>query len=260
MKKIRFTHAADRKTKKMSSKSFISAETGSGRTGLSLAAPQRKAFTLAEVLITLVIIGVIGALTVPSLIQNTRKQEYVSALQKAYSTLSQASNMIISEEGSPKCSDGGWACSAEDIYSMYKKYLINAKECGKDSGCMYTGMYKRLNGNNFFELDADSSIQKLVFADGMQAYFQFWSEDCSYNDESGEKDVCGGINVDINGAKSPNQFGRDIFTFMIKENGLLPRGCSNPSYDSCNPNGDNIFAYTGYGCACKVLTEKAMNY
>ena len=47
-----------------------------------------RGFTLAEVLITLVIIGVIASMTIPTLMNKTNKQEYVSRLKKAYSTLS----------------------------------------------------------------------------------------------------------------------------------------------------------------------------
>ena len=59
---------------------------------------QKKiAFTLAEVLITLVIVGVIAALTIPSMINKTNNQETVSRLKKAYSTLAQATQRIIFE-------------------------------------------------------------------------------------------------------------------------------------------------------------------
>ena len=87
----------------------------------------KSAFTLAEVLITLVIIGVIAALTVPTLIQNTQKQEYVTALKKAYSTLSQATQQIIAENGSPAAADGGWAADYDKIYDLYSRHLNLAK-------------------------------------------------------------------------------------------------------------------------------------
>ena len=54
-----------------------------------------RAFTLAEVLIALVIIGIIAALTVPTLMHKVEKQGYVSGLKKAYSILNNATNMII---------------------------------------------------------------------------------------------------------------------------------------------------------------------
>ena len=58
-----------------------------------------KAFTLAEVLITLVIIGVIVAITVPSLMNNTNAQEYRSALKKAISAVNQALELHYALEG-----------------------------------------------------------------------------------------------------------------------------------------------------------------
>ena len=82
-----------------------------------------KGFTLAEVLITLVIIGVIAAMTIPTLINKTNNQEYVSRLKKAYSVLSAATNQLIFEDGTPKASIGGWAVNAESVHNMYKKKL-----------------------------------------------------------------------------------------------------------------------------------------
>ena len=70
-----------------------------------------KGFTLAEVLITLVIIGVIASMTIPTLMNNTNKQEYVSRLKKTYSTLAQATNRIIADAGNPRADIGGWATS-----------------------------------------------------------------------------------------------------------------------------------------------------
>ena len=50
----------------------------------------KNGFTLAEVLITLVIVGVVAAMTISTLVNNTKKQEYVAGLKKAKSVLSQA--------------------------------------------------------------------------------------------------------------------------------------------------------------------------
>ena len=217
----------------------------------------KKGFTLAEILITLVIIGVIGALTVPALIQNTQKQEYVSALKKAYSTLSQAAQMIITEEGSPQCSTGGWACSSESIYNMFRKYLNNVKECGSSGGCfeqLQNSGYKWLKGGgstNTWNLSVND-YRTLITADGSQILFTHKSDDCSLID-TGSNGMCARITVDINGAKGPNIIGRDVFYFVLKENGVFPQGCDYGDY--CT----GADAY-GHSCACKVITEGAMNY
>ena len=59
----------------------------------------KNGFTLAEVLITLVIIGVIAALTIPALMNKTNEQETVVAVKKAYSVLGQAYQRVIAENG-----------------------------------------------------------------------------------------------------------------------------------------------------------------
>lgn len=60
---------------------------------------KKCAFTLAEVLITLGIIGVVAAMTIPTLIANIRSQQYRSRLKKAVSTLSQAAKMSQAQYG-----------------------------------------------------------------------------------------------------------------------------------------------------------------
>ena len=220
-----------------------------------------KAFTLAEVLITLVIIGVIGALTVPALIQNTQKQEYVSALKKAYSTLSNAAQQIIAEEGTPKCNDGGWACSNPDVYNEFKKRLNIVKDCAGSGQCFGSKYY---NFDKTYYINDDitwrasyGDYRSFVLADGISVSFGGLDKSCSadnnfYNSYS--YGVCAFIAVDVNGAKAPNIKGRDAFAFVLKENGLFPAGCdsSGTSPSRC-PGNDHT-------CACKVLTEGAMNY
>src|SRR5574344_534598 len=62
--------------------------------------PRKKsAFTLAEVLITLGIIGVVAALTLPSLIENHNKKVWVTALQKNYSVIEQGFQKMMADDG-----------------------------------------------------------------------------------------------------------------------------------------------------------------
>ena len=187
-------------------------------------------------------------MTIPTLINKTEKQEYVSRLKKAYSTLSQATNRIIAEEGMPRGDIGGWATSTEAVFNMYKKYLSNAKVCGIDTNGCFEGSYKRYGGSTF---NYDSGRYTLVLADGSEISLgNDFRADCS-NRFAGSENVCQGILIDVNGAKKPNFIGKDAFTFVLKENGLVPAGCD---YDDCNQ------ITVSLGCACKVLREGAINY
>ena len=65
----------------------------------SIRQQKKKGFTLAEALVTLVIIGVIAALTIPAILVNTEQHEYKSALKKALSALNQVIELNIALEG-----------------------------------------------------------------------------------------------------------------------------------------------------------------
>ena len=207
-------------------------------------------FTLAEVLITLVIIGVIAAITIPTLMNKTNKQEYVVKLKKAYSTLSQATNRIIAENGTPKESLGGWLTSHEALYNMYAKYLSNAKRCDVGQTCFSYITYKNQDGtNSSYKFMKYEDTGELVLADGTFVQFNAGT-DCAIGKRADEfKTVSAHLHVDVNGAKGPNMWGVDAFRFYLNENGLFPTGCW---YNSTNCDGQN--------CTCTVLREGAMNY
>src|SRR5574344_1670122 len=63
------------------------------------------AFTLAEVLIVLGIIGIVAALTIPTLMANVQKQQYVTALKKFYSTQTEGYARMLAEENVEKLED-----------------------------------------------------------------------------------------------------------------------------------------------------------
>ena len=110
---------------------------------------RKCAFTLAEVLITLAIIGVVAALTIPSVVSKNREQQSIVGVKKAYSVLSQAFNLAKNEYGDPT----NWDLIAMDsaqcninFRSKFLPYLNTMKICeGSNSGCM-SKTYKDLNG------------------------------------------------------------------------------------------------------------------
>lgn len=84
----------------------------------------KRAFTLAEVLITLGIIGVVAAMTIPTLIANTRGAQYRSRLKKAISTISQAARMSQSQYDfdysgiDSQCGTNAEKENPEDVHSI----------------------------------------------------------------------------------------------------------------------------------------------
>ena len=123
-------------------------------------------------------------MTIPTLINKTNKQEYVSRLKKTYSTLAQATGKIVAEEGNPRADIGGWTTDIDAVYSLYKKHLQISKDCGADSGCFPNGSYKHLKNSYTKNYNTYSTGRKFVLADGASVFFSVCNNSCNINDNA----------------------------------------------------------------------------
>lgn len=202
---------------------------------------RKGAFTLAEVLITLGIIGVVAALTLPSLIQKYQDQVLENQLKKMYSTLSQGIQKAMADDGVSNFSDTELfqACKSPEQNSdacaqMVKKYF-NVAAVKTTRREYYDSViqtkYEYIDGhitNKFLGYSRDKSKRSMhplggyvdgltyVLADGSEFMFrtyQGWDEAKIY--------------VDTNGEKGPNTGGLDVFALYMHGDG---RCTSDSSY------------------------------
>jgi len=221
-----------------------------------------KAFTLAEVLITLGIIGVVAAITMPVLIQNQRDKENVSRLKKAYSILSQAALYAQNEYGDFET----WNIidnnqnSTREIFSYFEPYLKIVRKCDNKPGCWakttksLTGQTAQWSGNEYMGLN----YINFTLPDGMNVSYDHC--DIKYTFFGLPADIMHSFiifYVDVNGDKGPNTFGKDVFGFALDKKGLIPFGVGNDSQNCSRTINNNT---SGYGCTHKVLQEGAINY
>lgn len=221
----------------------------------------KDAFTLSEVLLVLAVIGVVAALTIPTLIQKVGDDQMVSTLKKVYSTLSQAHYRIVGEYGGDFVTSnafGGNGDAASDVQALnaFEKYFNIVKNCGSGTGCLPNTMAKRLDGSvyyNNFDSELNGLSSKAILADGAILRVDDKTGNCSNDGGDGPLDgtVCGSVHIDVNGMKSPNTYGRDIFVFHVTRDGIYPRGIYNDGYECTS---------LGEGCAARVLTEGKINY
>lgn len=172
------------------------------------------AFTLAEVLITLGIIGVVAALTLPSVITNYQKKQTVEQLKKAYSTFSQALVSSQQENGSSSEWDTTLLNSSyEDNLSYFEKYwkpyLKIIKVCKTMSECGY-----KINGFHYIDgsgivYGQYDNVPGFIYGDGAYAYIRPYSTSLNLLPEL--QMLC----IDLNGAKGPNAIGKDVFFLRI---------------------------------------------
>lgn len=184
-------------------------------------------FTLAEVLITLAIIGVVAVLTIPDLIQKYQVRQTVSALKEFNSVMDQAAKMVIADKGSPRywyTNEGTGSKKANDIMlNNFRPYLRINKICfSGEQGCFPDIMYKKLDGKDAQNWNRFYSIAKFRLTNGMNVFFYSYGNEPLEN--ISKSTAWGAISVDINGDKNPNIMGRDMFSFVFTENGVVPSG------------------------------------
>jgi len=215
----------------------------------------KSGFTLAEVLITIVIIGVIAAMTIPTLINNTKKQEFVAGLKKANSTLQQA---LLNMSRNNDATAGDYSfLNDKDFIDEFAKVVSVTKICD-GSACFpnYTS-YKRMDNGSF---SGFSQTKSAVLADGQIITYLSWAnitpncDSVGISQEDGDN-AFGRVFIDVNGNKPPNVMGRDVFYFvLVNGKGFVPAGSESTA--RCSSNSGN----SGSACTAKVLREGAMNY
>ena len=207
---------------------------------------KKKGFTLAEILITIVVIGVVSAITVPSIMQTTEKQEFVAGLKKANSVLHQGLSAIARENGYP-LGDYSFLIEEKDFMDEFAKVTSVAKVLNNE---IKLKEYSWLNGES-----GETAIinpKAIITTDGQEFIYSNSFGNYGISEEDFAHQLLG-IGVDVNGERKPNRVGYDIFFFyLINGKGIVPTGAK--SFDECNRQN------SGVTCTSKVLKEGRISY
>lgn len=220
---------------------------------------KHSAFTLAETLITLGIIGVIAAITLPILTNNINSIIYKNQLKSAYRIIQDGFERMSEEQGE-KITPRLYG-RQNDFYPVYKKYFHKIVDCGygnpnqnlcmsradahgREEGGHNDLVYKSFNGNI---IDTDNFDDgQFILPNGMLVMIQSFGTVF--------------ISVDINGKKKgPNRLGQDVFTFQVTDSGkLVPMGAVGTIYvnSAVYCSSTSVSNLNGIGCTYKALTEK----
>lgn len=223
----------------------------------------KKGFTLAEVLITLTIVGVIASMTIPSLFfENANKNTYTKKFKKAYISLCQSIMRYSTDNG---CIGNLKKCDlfkqdGEFIVEDLLPYFNVAKNCGTtNSDCMELS-YAKLNASGNTGLSGGGSF---MTTDGIAFQINDGASDNDCTGIAGYHDSCISLYVDINGKSAPNQIGRDVFSLKVLNSGkVFPDGADgymSPTWNWDRVGGSRNCLTTeesvGWGCAARIVEK-----
>jgi len=167
---------------------------------------KRFGFTLAELLIVLGIIGVIAALTMPTLLSNTQGAQYKAAYKKALSVLSQAVvlNVALDDYNFADTVSTGTATDTQSLYTLFRNRMNVVKTTTGTTG--YS-----INTNGQTGTFNSGSNYVLFFNDGIVFSFPVSAVGCTIDPTiatgagaANQPSACRGF-IDINGQKAPNK-------------------------------------------------------
>lgn len=227
---------------------------------------RQLAFTLAEVLITLGIIGIVAALTIPALVKKYQHHVLYNSLLKHYAIMQTALEKMQADTGITPNSKNYDIQTFKNQYIKHFKVLldcglgstdvtdkVNAKEycvteqnLTEEGGRRYTKHYQTYNKKKQIDNSLLNNGQ-FVLTDGSLILIENWNIGTLY------------ISVDVNGIKNrPNIWGQDLFTFQLMANGkLVPMGMDGTKYPPethCSLTSTNT--ENGVACTHRALTDK----
>ena len=218
---------------------------------------KKFAFTLAEVLITLGIIGVVAAMTMPTLIKNYQKKQTATQMRKTYAVLENALTMARAEHGELKEWEGpkGYIKDGdyEGIEAFAKKYVLPYIK--------YTKTCKGCEDYKITLLNGELLDDWLAGLGGKPPYQIFLPDgtilNLSTNQQARPDDPTVfwsvAIDFDINGKKKPNMMSKDVAHVEIRENKhfLLLPGWEYTYEEQTDPSSSDLACHksaTGFRC------------
>ena len=229
-------------------------------------------FTLAEVLITLSILGIVAAISIPNLVQRYQEKVIITSVKRAYSILDNALQQAIAVDGNPRT----WDWPSADTYDYtgaranyligekLRPYLNIKKFCGSATGCM--GDTSKTNTNHYNSFNntegeaywagKDYKVHgKAILSNGMVV-----SLNSNIQLLENNSPIIGYIFVDINGEKGPNKYGVDSFLFPFNEYGVQLKVSNNYGKVSYCDYNNKTNASNGRSCLIWIMHKNNMDY
>ena len=235
----------------------------------------KQGFTLAEVLITLGIIGVVAAITMPMLIGHYNKQVWVNQLKKTVSTLENGVKLMMAEDGVDWLYEtSAWSYVPLGGCSTYSSCTNFHENLKKYFNATYTSVVNNSQlSKSYLYLDKPGSFtsipMEMHLANGADIGV-YWISKTPYvgGGWQGPMPNLVDVIIDVNGLKKePNKLGRDVFIYAISEKGqVLPYGSAAAVREYCylrvpgdDSNKANCFSSLSNGSGSWLWSKDSTN-
>ena len=186
----------------------------------NLTSSTKTAFTLAEVLITLAIIGIVAVLVIPPLIRNYQSRSWSTASDLFQKRLTEATKQM-NTQGQLL----GYSSTEDFVNNGLSKYMKIIKKCNKDEldkcfspkfnyGSEELETSSLTTASNFGKDNWSTDPYGIILDNGTTALLVY-NKDCSYIDPYNNQidgTSCLSVAYDVNGMKTPNTINQDLFT------------------------------------------------
>lgn len=240
---------------------------------------KQKAFTLAEVLITLTIIGVVASLTIPTVINNSKNRWYGTALKKRYSELTQVVRLSNIENG--ESANWNWSLSEKEMVAKYIAPYLKVTSCencwlsyapktfhfgqpveaAPDPSYIVECYQEALKGNILMYCDSHlneclengeehfDKVYELGYCSKYIAYvnnptspkaFYALADGSILGFEKKEAQQILYIYLDLNGMAKPNQYGKDKYVLMLTGNNISTFNADASGDFGCTESGNKM--------------------
>lgn len=192
---------------------------------------KKKAFTLAEILITLSIIGIISVMVLPRLMKTTEEKVLATKTKHFYSMMSQmtrtymANNGLFSLKNMVDCTQVTCAPDKKTntLQHMIESTLKISQKCEKAEDC-----FKIMSMGDGSEMIP----QKVLWSNNSMAYVLIDGYTIALSRRNSYSDIR--LLVDVNGAEGPNIFGRDIWFMNIRNDGSIRTDITSSNASNCD--------------------------
>lgn len=211
----------------------------------------RPAFTLAEVLITLGIIGVVAAMTISTVMSKINDFENIQAWKKVYSEISSAYNLAVKDNVPLEYPPGGWDGFSADTVNTILSYMNTVQKCKNT----YVGKSLAMG---FTDRDCDASDTWMNLTTDYKSLsgkpFDFhYLTRIAVQTPNGAVIYIGGDfqpiwGVDVNGfKKGPNVIGKDVFGIAFTKTWMRPLGATGADFKANTNYGASACSDVYYG-------------